>query len=110
MGGFLHAVFETPAGWTLIVLGNLAGLAFACVVLTLTVVSLPMLIDRDAGVAVAVGTSVRAVRENPRVMAVWGLIVVACLLAGSALFFAGLAVALPVLGHATWHLYRRVVV
>lgn len=110
MGGFLHAVFQTRAGWALIALGNLAGLVFAGVVLTLTVVSLPMLIDRDAGVAVAIGTSVRAVRENPRVMAVWGLIVAASLLAGSALCFAGLAVALPVLGHATWHLYRRVVV
>lgn len=110
MGGFLHAVFQTRAGWALIALGNLAGLVFAGVVLTLTVVSLPMLIDRHAGVAVAIGTSVRAVRENPRVMAVWGLIVAASLLAGSALCFAGLAVALPVLGHATWHLYRRVVV
>ena len=109
MGGFMRDVFETRAGWSLIVVGNLVGLAFAALVLTLTVVSLPMLVDRDAGIEEAIRVSVRAVRANPVTMAAWGLIVAGLLLAGSALCFAGLAVALPVLGHATWHLYRRVV-
>jgi uncharacterized membrane protein len=110
MGSFMREVVQTRAGWTLIVVGNAAGFVFACAVLALTVVSMPMLIDRDAGVSVAIRTSLRAVRANPGAMAVWGLIVAASLLAGAALFFAGLAVALPVLGHATWHLYRKVVV
>lgn len=109
MGGFLHDVFQTRAGWSLIVVGNLVGFGFACLVLTLTVVSLPMLVDRDVGVAVAIRTSVRAVRTSPVTMAAWGLVVGALLLAGSLLAFAGLAVALPVLGHATWHLYRKAV-
>ena len=109
MHGFVHDVLFTRAGWGLILLGNGVGFVFAAVVMTLSVVSLPMLVDHDVGPLVAIQTSVRAVRENPGTMALWGLIVVACLLAGSALLFVGLAVALPVLGHATWHLYRRVV-
>lgn len=109
MGQFLHDVFHTRAGWTMIALGNFVGLLFACVVLALTVVSLPMLVDDKADATVALRTSIRAVQANPATMALWGLIVAALLAAGSALFFAGLAVAIPVLGHATWHLYRRVV-
>ena len=78
-------------------------------VLTLGVVSFPLLLDRDVGAAVAILTSVRAVLANPIVMAVWGLIVAALLLVGSLPAFFGLAVVMPVLGHATWHLYRKVV-
>ena len=103
------ALFSTSEGWRLILWGNLAGAAFAAAVLVLTVVSFPMLLDRDGGVGRAVSTSLRAVAANPVPMAVWGLIVAAVLLAGSLPLFVGLAVALPVLGHATWHLYRLVV-
>ena len=78
-------------------------------VLTLTVVSFPMLLDRNVGVATAVRRSVCAVRANPGPMAPWGLIVAALLLLGCLPAFVGLAVVMPVLGHATWHLYRRVV-
>ena len=77
--------------------------------LTLSVVSFPLLLDRDVGAAVAVLTSVRAVLANPLVMAGWGLIVAALLVIGSIPAFFGLAVVMPVLGHATWHLYRKVV-
>jgi uncharacterized membrane protein len=66
-----------------------------------------MLLDRDVGAAVALLTSVRVVVANPLTMALWGLIVAVVLLIGSLPFFVGLAVALPVLGHATWHLYRK---
>lgn len=103
------AVFGTPEGRRLIWLGNGAGFVFAAVVLALTVVSFPMLLDRGGGVARAVSTSVRAVTTNPGPMAAWGLIVAGVLLLGSLPAFVGLAVALPVLGHATWHLYRLVV-
>ena len=110
LGSFMHDVFMTPGGWALIVAGNAVGFAFAALVLTLSVVSLPMLVDRNVGPVVALQTSVRAVAANPAAMAAWGLVVVACLLAGCALLFVGLAVVMPVLGHATWHLYRKVVV
>jgi uncharacterized membrane protein len=68
-----------------------------------------MLLDRDVGAAVALGTSIEAVLKNPLPMAMWGLIVAALLFVGSLPFFVGLTVVLPVLGHATWHLYRKVV-
>src|SRR5262249_37451426 len=106
---FINDVLTTPAGWNLIIVGNVVGFLFAVLVLMISVVSFPLLLDRDVGAAVAMVTSVRAVLTNPVTMAVWGLIVAALLLLGSLPFFLGLTVVLPVLGHATWHLYRRVV-
>jgi uncharacterized membrane protein len=75
-----------------------------------SVVSFPLLLDRDMGLDTAIRTSFRAVIANPGPMALWGLIVATLLLAGSALVFVGLMVAVPVLGHATWHLYRKLIV
>ena len=106
---FLHDVLTTPAGWHLIVVGNGVGLLFAVGVLTISVVAFPLLLDRDAGAVVALLTSVRAVAANPATMALWGLMVAVILAAGSLPLFFGLALAVPVLGHATWHLYRKVV-
>jgi uncharacterized membrane protein len=77
--------------------------------MTISVVSFPLLLDRDVGAIVAMHTSVRAVLRNPLMMAVWGLFVAAALVIGSLPFFVGLAVVLPVLAHSTWHLYRKVV-
>ncbi|RME68334.1 MAG: DUF2189 domain-containing protein [Alphaproteobacteria bacterium] len=107
---FVQQVLFTEAGWGLIVVGCGVGFLFAVVVLTISVVSLPMLLDRDVGVVTAIVTSVRAVIANPLPMAAWGLIVVAGLGIGALPLFVGLAVTLPILGHATWHLYRAVVV
>jgi uncharacterized membrane protein len=109
MPDFVRQVLTTPAGWSLIIVGNGVGFLFAVTVLTVSVVSFPLLLDRDVGAAVAVLTSVRAVLANPLVMAAWGLIVGALLFVGSIPFFFGLAVVVPVLGHATWHLYRRMI-
>jgi uncharacterized membrane protein len=106
---FFEQVLTTPAGWTLIAVGNGVGFLFAVVVLTISVVSFPLLIDRDVGAAGAIVTSVRVVLANPIVMATWGVIVAALLVAGSIPLLFGLAVVMPVLGHATWHLYRRAV-
>ena len=108
-GEFLHQVFTTPAGWTLIVVGNLVGFLFAVLVLTISVVSFQMLVDRDVTAEVAIRTSVQVVRRNPLTMAAWGLTIAVILAIGSVPILLGLAVALPVLGHASWHLYRRVV-
>jgi uncharacterized membrane protein len=107
--GFLQEVLSTREGWTLILLGNLIGFVFAAVVLSISVVSFPLLLDRDVGAAVALQTSVRAVLANPSMMALWGAIVAAALLVGTLPLLVGLAVVVPILGHATWHLYRRLV-
>jgi uncharacterized membrane protein len=106
---FLRQVLFTPAGWMLIIVGNLVGFLFAAVVLTISIVSFPLLLDRDVGAVVAVGTSVRAVLKNPWIIAVWGLIVATLLVIGSVTMFVGLAVVMPVLGHSSWHLYRKLV-
>ena len=105
---FANAVLTTSAGWTLIVVGCCVGLLFAIAAFSVSVVSIPLLLDRNVGFGAAVATSVRAVLANPVTMALWGFIVASALLLGSIPFFIGLAVVLPVLGHATWHLYRRV--
>ncbi len=90
-------------------MGSGVGFLFAVVVFALSVVSFPMLLDRHVGIVTAVQTSISAVRANPLTMAIWGLIVAAGLLLGALPLFVGLAVVLPVLGHATWHVYRKVV-
>ncbi|KQZ13748.1 MULTISPECIES: DUF2189 domain-containing protein [unclassified Mesorhizobium] len=109
IGGLLQEVLTTERGWMLMLLGNAAGFVFAVVVLATTVVAFPLLLDRDVGAVAAIETSVRAVMANPVPMALWGLTVAALLAIGSIPVFAGLAIVLPVLGHATWHLYRKVV-
>lgn len=109
VGGFLGLIFGTGAGWQLIILGSGIGFVFAAVVFTLSVVSFPMLVDRNVGIATALSTSVRAVMANKGTMMIWGFIVAAALLIGSIPVFVGLAVVLPILGHATWHLYKAVV-
>jgi uncharacterized membrane protein len=106
---FLSRVFTTREGWTLIIVGNGVGFLFAATVLTISIVSFPLLLDRDVGAVVAVLTSVRAALRNPLPIAAWGLIVAALLLIGSLPLFVGLAVVMPVLGHSSWHLYRKLV-
>lgn len=105
----VHASFTTPEGQMLLLLGNGAGFLFALAVLVLTVVSTPMMIDRNVPIGTAIQTSIRACMANPGPMAVWGLIVAVLLFLGCIPAFIGLAVVMPVLGHATWHLYRHVV-
>ena len=109
LGEFARQVMTTPAGNELILVGNTVGFVFALLVLVISVVSFPMLVDRKVSVGTAVRTSVRAVAANPLTMAVWGLFVAVALVIGSLPLFFGLAVVFPVLGHATWHLYRRTV-
>jgi uncharacterized membrane protein len=107
--GFLRDIFTTGAGWAMIVLGIGVGFLFACVAFAISVVSFPLMVDRDATAAASVQTSLRAVAENPGPMALWGLIVAVGLILGSIPVLLGLVVVLPVLGHATWHLYRKLV-
>jgi uncharacterized membrane protein len=109
VGSFLATLFGTPQGWGMIVVGNIVGLAFAVVVLAVSLVSLPMLVDRRVDGGTAIATSIHAVRANPAATARWGLTVAVLLVLGSIPLFLGLAVVLPVLGYATWHLYARLI-
>ena len=106
---FLERVLTTPQGWWLIIVGCGVGFLFAVVALCISVVSFPLMLDRHAGAGDAMVTSLRAVARNPVPMAAWGLIVAVLLVVGSLPFFLGLAVVIPLLGHATWHLYREVI-
>jgi uncharacterized membrane protein len=110
IAAFVRDVFTTVAGWAMIVVGVGIGFLFALLVLAISVVSFPLLLDRDVGLFAAVWTSLRAVTANPGPMAIWGLIVAGSLVIGSIPVFLGLIIVMPVLGHATWHLYRKVVV
>ena len=107
---FARDAVTTPQGWTMVGAGVGTGFLFALAVLAISVVSFPLLLDRNVGIKSAVATSLRAVRENPGPMAVWGLIIAAGLVIGAIPLLVGLAIILPILGHATWHLYRKVVV
>ena len=106
---FLREVFTTPSGWALIGIGVGVGFFFALLVLAIGAVSFPLLLDREASLGRAVWTSVNAFLVNPLPMALWGLIVAAGLVIGSIPLLLGLVVVMPVLGHATWHLYRKLV-
>lgn len=109
-GEFLHAVFTTGPGWALLIVGNGLGFLFALTALVLGLVSFQAVIDHHVPAEIAIRTSIAAARSNPGTVAIWGLTVAAILLVGSIPLLLGLAVALPVLSHASWHLYRRLVV
>jgi uncharacterized membrane protein len=106
---FLQDVLGTDAGHLMIAEGIGAGFLFALLAMTISVVSFPLMVDRDTGLDTAIKTSFRAVAANPGPMAAWGLTVAAGLVLGSIPLFVGLIIILPVLGHSTWHLYRKLV-
>lgn len=107
---FVHRVMTTPEGWRLIIAGNLVGFLFAVMAFMLSSVSFPLLLDRQVGMPIAILTSVRAFLRNPLTLALWGFFVGGTLAIAALPFLVGLAVAVPVIGHATWHLYRKLVV
>lgn len=109
VGAFLRQLFGTAAGWEMMLVGDLVGAAFAVAALALTWVALPMLVDRPVDGGGAIATSVRAVAANPAMAARWGVTVGVLLVLGAIPAFIGLAVVLPWLGYATWHLYTRLV-
>lgn len=100
----------TARGWMLIGFVCFIGFCFAAVTLAVRVFSLPLVLDCNVGAAMAVAISIEAVRQNPVATALWGLIVAAALLIGSLPLFIGLAIVMPILGHSTWHLYRKAIV
>jgi len=106
---FLHDVLTTARGWLLIVVGGAIGFCFAALALCISVVSFPLMLDRDIGLVPALEASLAVTRANPLAVALWGFIVAAGLVAGSLPVFTGLAVIVPVLGHATWRFYRKAI-
>ncbi|MDA5558570.1 DUF2189 domain-containing protein [Shimia sp. MMG029] len=107
--GFLGIVFFTPQGWMFLAIGTLVGAALTAVLFSVTVVAMPMLLDREIDFVTAMITSVRSVAASPLVMLSWAAISSAVLIASLLPAFLGLFVTLPVLGHTTWHLYLRAV-
>src|SRR5262245_24349383 len=105
---FARKVLFPPQGQDLIIVGNVVGFLFAALAFALSVVSFPLLLDRNVGVVSAIITSIRTILRNPVAMIVWGIFVAGLLVLGSLPFFLGMAIVVPVLGHSTWHLYRAV--
>ncbi len=108
--GFLTQVFTTQTGWTFLATGHLVGAIISLALFALTVISCPLLLDRDVDFVTAMLTSIRTVFTSPIVMVGWGAFVVISVLISAIPAFAGLLFVLPILGHATWHLYRRLIV
>ncbi|WP_428485045.1 DUF2189 domain-containing protein [Rhodopila sp.] len=109
LGDFVYQMLHTSAGWTMMIVGIGIGFVFAAIALTIGAVSFPLLLDRAVSLETAVRTSAEVVRRNPLTMAAWGLIIAVSLVLGSIPLLLGLVFVMPVLGHATWHLYRRAV-
>jgi uncharacterized membrane protein len=107
--GLLNATFFTAGGWLFLTLFLALGACVAALAFVGGAVALPMLLDRKVGMSEAIGTSFTAVMLNPGTMALWAAILVALTVVGMAVFYVGLAITLPLAGHATWHAYRAVI-
>jgi len=105
----VNAVMTTPSGALFFIVGNLAGAVLAFIVFSLTVVSLPLLFDKHVDFVTAMITSVKVVLENPKPMFLWCAIIGVLFTISIMSLFLALIVVLPVLGHSTWHLYKRAV-
>jgi uncharacterized membrane protein len=106
---FTHDVFWSDASPMLILGGMATGFVFAAIAFAISVVSVPLLLDRDVGLWTAIGTSLKAVAANPGPMLIWAAIIAGALALGSLPALVGLIFVVPVLGHASWHLYRKLV-
>lgn len=107
--GFLNTVLYTPEGWTFLAIGSCVGAFLSAVLFSVTVVAMPMLLEREIDFISAMLTSIRVVAENPVVMLTWAAIIAVTMLVSLVPAFLGLVVTLPILGHTTWHLYQRAV-
>ena len=110
VAGFAKVVLGTSEGWAFLAVGHVFGAVLALAMFSLTVIAIPLLLEREVDVVTAMITSVKAVFASPVVMLGWGLIVTALVIAASLPLFLGIIFVLPLLGHATWHIYRRAVV
>lgn len=108
--GLVNAVFFTADGWVFLAVGTLVGALLSAALFTLTVIAMPFLLDRDVDFVTAMITSVKTVFQSPVVLICWGWIIAVVAILSMAPAFLGLLITLPILGHATWHLYKRLVV
>jgi len=106
---FVETVFFAPASLPFVVTGTAIGAVLATIVFTISVVALPMLLDRDVGVPAAIANSFAAVDRNRPAMALWAALIVIFTAAGLATLYVGLVVCLPLIGYASWHAYRDVI-
>ncbi|MGV6805936.1 MAG: DUF2189 domain-containing protein [Ruegeria sp.] len=109
LDGFLNTVFFTPEGWIFLAIGTCVGAFLSAVLFSVTVVAMPILLDREIDFITAMITSLRVVRENPKVMLAWAAIITVTMVLSMIPAFLGLIFTLPILGHTTWHLYQRAV-
>src|SRR5215475_7708228 len=107
---FMTVIFTTKEGLLFLAIGNAVGALLSQILFSLTVVSFPLLLEHEVDFVTAMVTSVRAVVTSPLPMIGWAAVIVILLIVSALPYFLGLIVTLPVLGHATWHLYRRLVV
>lgn len=109
IGGESMALLQTQAGIAMLLVGSMIGAIIALAFYSITVISLPMMVDREVDFLTAIIVSLSAMRANTLILLVWAFMIAVSLFAAMLPFFLGLLVILPVLGHATWHLYRRAV-
>lgn len=107
--GFVEAVLTTNTGWTFLLVGHAVGAVISLVLFVLTVISCPLLLDKDVDFVTAMMASIRSVLASPIIMLGWGAFVSLAIILSAVPAFIGLLFVLPVLGHATWHLYRRLI-
>jgi uncharacterized membrane protein len=107
---FVQSLIFTNAGLSLLIASVVLGAVLAAMVFTLSSVAVPLLLDKDVDAVTAMVTSVRAVSQNPGPMLLWAAIIAGHMALGLATAFVGLVVIFPLLGHATWHAYRALVV
>ncbi|MEQ1650960.1 MAG: DUF2189 domain-containing protein [Hyphomicrobium sp.] len=108
-GDLVQSILTTPAGWIFLALGNIIGAILAGIVFSYSAVSFPMLFDRNVDFVTAMVTSVKAIAQNPKPMFFWAATIGLLLLISLASLFIGLIVVMPILGHTTWHVYRKTV-
>ena len=106
---FLTIVFTTTEGWIFLAVGHAVGAAISLGLFSITVISIPLLMERNIDFVTAMITSIKTVAASPAVLLGWGVVVTVSMLVACVPFFLGLLVVLPVLGHTTWHIYRRAV-
>ena len=107
---FINIITTTPEGWTFVIVGHIVGACFALLLFSVTVVSIPLIMDRDIDFVTGMITSVKTVMKSPIVLICWGIFIAATLFISAVPLFLGLLISLPVLGHTSWHIYKRAVV
>lgn len=110
LDAFIKIITTTPEGWTFIIVGHIVGACFSLLLFSITVISIPLMMDRDIDLVTAMITSVKTVMKSPVVMICWGIFIAGTLFLSIVPLFLGLLISLPILGHASWHVYKKAVV